>query len=46
VPQHVFHGICPQLVSHRKNEESLERAARHDVSGRKDEKPAGVDENG
>jgi len=46
MPQHVFHGICPQVVSHTNNEESLESAARGDVSGRKDEKPPGVGENG
>jgi len=46
MPQHVFHGICPQVVSHTKNEESLEKAARDKLSGLKDEKPPGVDENG
>jgi len=46
MPQHVFHGICSQVVSHTKNEESLESAARDDVSGRKEEKPPGAGENG
>ena len=46
MPQHVFHDICLHIVWHTKNDEPLESAARDEVSGRKEEKPPGIGENG
>jgi len=46
MPQHVFHDICLHIVSHAKNDQPLETAARHEVPGRKDKKPPGAGENG